>query len=163
MVLLPHPIPTTERKKMHLLINLLITLLPLPLTHATTLTLQLGGQTTSFSSGSSSVSTHDFNQSSLGLSDAGATYPITTCGCTSLEDKQSMCAHIVYDGQLVRFYSSVGCTGRPVSWEFDGADLGSGSGSGLEGEGGGVVVGEAWTCGFWTWSSGSLGVGCAEI
>ncbi|KAH7389108.1 kinase-like domain-containing protein [Cadophora sp. MPI-SDFR-AT-0126] len=109
---------------MHLLINLLITLLPLPLTQATTLTLQLGGQTTSLSSG---PSTHDFNQTSLGLSNAGATYPITTCGCTSLEDKQSMCAHIVYDGMPVRFYSSVDCSG-PVSWEFDGTGL----------EGGGV-------------------------
>ncbi|KAG4422459.1 hypothetical protein IFR04_004360 [Cadophora malorum] len=138
---------------MHLFINLLITLLPLPLAHATTLTLQLGGQVTSFSplpsdsSGLSTLSSHNFNQSSLGLSDAGATYPITTCGCTSLEDKQSMCAHILYDGMPVRFYSSVDCSG-PVNWEFDGTDM--------QGDG------KAWTCGFWTWSSGSVGVGCAE-
>ncbi|KAK0124069.1 hypothetical protein ONS95_009055 [Cadophora gregata] len=133
---------------MHLLISLFLALAPLPLhipfTYATTLTLQLGGQTTSLSSG---ISTHDFNQTSLGLSDAGAaTYPITTCGCTSLEDKQSMCAHIVYDGAPVQFYSSTDCSG-PMNWEFDGTSL----------EGG---VGEAWTCGFGTWSSGSLGVGC---
>ena len=58
-----------------------------------------------------------------------------------------MCAHILYDGMPVRFYSSVDCSG-PVNWEFDG--------TGLEGNG------EAWTCGFWTWGSGSVGIGCAE-
>jgi hypothetical protein len=106
----------------------------LPSILASTVTLQLGGQVESFSNGTSKF---NFDQTSIN----GITYPITSCGCTSLADKQSMCADIIHDGHAVQFFSSTDCTG-PVNYEFKGP------------------ASEVHTCGFWTWESSSISIAC---